>query len=62
VHLELRAGNEAARAFYRSMGFAETIVVPGYYGGRESAMRMLRILRLPGLRPIEWRPPTLDRR
>ena len=62
VHLELRAGNEAARAFYRAMGFAETIVVPGYYGGRESAMRMLRVLRLPGLRPIEWQPPTLDKR
>jgi [ribosomal protein S18]-alanine N-acetyltransferase len=61
VHLELRAGNEAARAFYRAMGFAETIRLPGYYRGRESAMRMVRVLRAPGPLPVNWRPPTLDR-
>ena len=41
--------NPAARAFYNAMGFNETLVVPGYYrgpgGARESAMRMLRMLR-----------------
>lgn len=45
LHLELRAGNAAALAFYRHMGFAERYVVPGYYHGRESALRMQRVLR-----------------
>src|SRR5947208_11071412 len=31
IHLELRAGNDAARRFYRAMGFYETVLVPGYY-------------------------------
>ncbi|MDH4094926.1 MAG: GNAT family N-acetyltransferase [Betaproteobacteria bacterium] len=58
LHLELRAGNEAARAFYRAMGFDETIVVPGYYRGRESALRMIRVLRAAGPVPYTWRPRT----
>ena len=62
VHLELRSSNEAARAFYRAMGFSETIVVPGYYRGKESAMRMVRVLRVPGPLPFNWRPPTLDKK
>ncbi len=45
VHVELRAGNAAAFAFYRSLGFVETFRVPGYYRGRETAVRMLRMLR-----------------
>ena len=45
VHVELRAGNAAAFTFYRSLGFVETFRVPGYYGGRETAVRMLRMLR-----------------
>ena len=61
IHLELRSSNEAARAFYRAMGFAETILVPGYYRGRESATRMVRVLRAPGPLPYSWRPPTLDK-
>lgn len=62
VHLELRAGNEAARAFYRAMGFAETILVPGYYGGREAALRMVRVLRAPGPPPpVDWWPLSLGR-
>lgn len=56
VHLELRAGNEAARGFYRAMGFDETIVVPGYYRGREAALRMIRVLRASGPVPYTWRP------
>ena len=65
VHLELRAGNEAARRFYRAMGFYETVLVPGYYrgveGGRkEGALRMLRVLRVPGPVPYTWRPPRSD--
>jgi len=58
LHLELRAGNEAARGFYRAMGFDETIVVPGYYRGRESALRMIRVLRSVGPVPYTWRPST----
>ena len=49
IHLELRAGNDAARRFYRAMGFYETVLVPGYYrsgeGRKEGALRMLRVLR-----------------
>lgn len=60
VHLELRASNEAARAFYRALGFTETLLVPGYYRGREAALRMLRLLRAPGAAPFTWRPPALD--
>ena len=60
VHLELRASNEAARAFYRALGFAETLLVPGYYRGREAALRMLRLLRAPGPAPFTWRQPALD--
>ena len=47
IHLELRADNEAARMFYRALGFNETILVPGYYEGRFAARRMVRILRAP---------------
>jgi [ribosomal protein S18]-alanine N-acetyltransferase len=45
IHVELRASNTPAYAFYRSLGFVETIRVPGYYQGRETALRMLRMLR-----------------
>jgi ribosomal-protein-alanine N-acetyltransferase len=47
VHVELRAGNRAAYRLYCSAGFAETLRLPGYYRGRESAIRMLRLLRAP---------------
>lgn len=59
VHLELRAGNTAARRFYRALGFSETILVPGYYGAREAALRMVRVLRAPGMVPLAWQPPWL---
>ncbi|MDH3319951.1 MAG: GNAT family N-acetyltransferase [Betaproteobacteria bacterium] len=58
LHLELRAANEAARGFYRAMAFDETIVVPGYYRGREAALRMIRVLRAAGPVPYTWRPST----
>jgi len=58
LHLELRAGNEAARGFYRALGFDETIVVPGYYRGREAALRMIRVLRATGPVPYTWRRPS----
>jgi ribosomal protein S18 acetylase RimI-like enzyme len=63
VHLELRAGNEAAQAFYRAMGFARTVLVPGYYragGKQEGALRMLQVLRAPGPVPYTWRPPRTE--
>lgn len=62
VHLELRANNEAARRFYRTLAFAETVLMPRYYGGREAAMRMIRILRSPGPLPLAWRPPALGQK
>jgi [ribosomal protein S18]-alanine N-acetyltransferase len=58
LHLELRAGNAAARGFYRALGFDETIVVPGYYRGREAALRMIRVLRAAGPVPYTWRPSS----
>ncbi len=64
IHLELRAGNDAARRFYRAMGFYETVLVPGYYrsgeGRKEGALRMLRVLRAPGPVPYTWRPPRTE--
>jgi ribosomal-protein-alanine N-acetyltransferase len=64
IHLELRVGNEAARRFYRAMGFYETVLVPGYYRGgegrKEGAVRMLRVLRAPGPAPYTWHPPRTE--
>jgi ribosomal protein S18 acetylase RimI-like enzyme len=64
IHLELRASNDAARRFYRAMGFYETVLVPGYYrsgeGRKEGALRMLRVLRVPGPVPYTWRPPRSE--
>jgi ribosomal-protein-alanine N-acetyltransferase len=62
VHLELRADNEAARRFYRALGFSETVLMPRYYNGREAAMRMIRMLRAPGPLPQSWRPPVLGQK
>lgn len=62
VHVELRAGNHPAHALYADAGFTETLRVPGYYRGRETAVRMVRVLRAPGQVLPAWRPPTLDRR
>jgi [ribosomal protein S18]-alanine N-acetyltransferase len=45
VGLELRAGNEAARAFYRALGYYELARLPGYYQGVEAAIRMARDVR-----------------
>ena len=62
IHVEMRAGNNAARRFYRASGFVETLRVPGYYRGRESALRMIRMLRAPGAPSATWRPPMIDKR
>jgi len=58
VHVELRADNEPAFALYRSLGFSETLRVPGYYRGRETAIRMIRMLRVSRLALPYWQPPT----
>lgn len=58
IHLELRASNQAARHFYRQLGFNETAYVPGYYRGREMALRMLRELRQPGIAAVQWQLPA----
>lgn len=57
LHVELRADNAAAYGLYRSLGFAETLRVPGYYRGRETAIRMILMLRGPRLLPVPWSPP-----
>jgi [ribosomal protein S18]-alanine N-acetyltransferase len=62
VHVELREQNEHAYAFYRALGFSETLRLAGYYRGRETAIRMLRVLRSAATSVVNWRPPTLDPR
>ncbi len=47
MHLEVRANNVAARGFYKSLGFREMAVLPGYYGSVEAAVWMARALRTP---------------
>ncbi len=42
IALELRAGNAGGRAFYAALGYRELVRVPGYYQGRECAIRMVR--------------------
>ena len=62
VDVELRAGNRAAYALYRVLEFTETQRVDGYYCGRETAIRMMRLLRPMGLAPQTWSPPPSDKR
>lgn len=57
IHLELRAQNKDGFAFYRALGFSETLRLPGYYRGRETAIRMIRVLRPPQSSAPIWRPP-----
>jgi ribosomal-protein-alanine N-acetyltransferase len=50
VRLELRAGNEAAKRFYGSLGYRDTGVSRGYYSRIEDALKMehdLRVVRAP---------------
>ena len=42
ITLEARASNDAARAFYRRHGYAQAQLLPGYYGGRETSVRMVK--------------------
>jgi [ribosomal protein S18]-alanine N-acetyltransferase len=44
INLELRADNPQALAFYLNLGFEQRGIAPGYYQGREAALRMSRSL------------------
>jgi len=44
ISLEARAGNVAAHAFYRRLGYVAAQLLPGYYGGRETSVRMVKAL------------------
>jgi len=44
INLELRTQNHEARDFYERLGFKQLGIVPGYYQGREAALRMARRL------------------
>ncbi len=46
IHLELRESNLDARRFYLKQGFAETLRIPRYYSGSETAVRMRREIGL----------------
>ena len=45
VNLEVRANNPGAQAFYRRLGYRQGERLPGYYQGREAAIRMNHDLR-----------------
>ncbi len=45
VSLEVRANNPGAQAFYRRLGYRQIEHLPGYYQGREAAIRMSHDLR-----------------
>src|SRR3954454_17818794 len=42
IHLEGRAGNQAARRFYTALGYREGATVDGYYSGIEDGVRFSR--------------------
>ena len=44
IRLEVRTSNDAALGFYRRLGYRTVLRLHGYYGGRESAFRMARVL------------------
>ena len=51
VDLEVRADNDAALEFYTRLGYRERGRVPGYYYGREMAVRMTHDLRVASASP-----------
>ncbi len=57
IHVELRVDNTSAFIMYQALGFTETLRVPRYYAGRETAVRMLRVLRAPTAVAPAWTPP-----
>ncbi|HVF63053.1 MAG TPA: GNAT family N-acetyltransferase [Casimicrobiaceae bacterium] len=61
IHLELLEDNAAARAFYRALGFTETLRLPGYYRASKTAMRMILVLRRCEAPRVCWTPPPRTR-
>jgi ribosomal-protein-alanine N-acetyltransferase len=61
IRLEIRAGNAGARAFYHALGFGDAGLLPGYYGGRDAALRMVRVMRRADDQTPTWQAPTLRR-
>jgi ribosomal-protein-alanine N-acetyltransferase len=53
VHLELRASNDGALAFYEKLGYRTTGSKPAYYDGREDAVRMTHDLAVTSTSPAE---------
>ncbi len=51
IDLEVRAENLTAQRFYRRLGYEERGRVPGYYYGRETAVRMTHDMRVPSASP-----------
>lgn len=47
MQLELRANNQGAQFFYRSVGFTVMRAVPGYYRSEEAAIKMQRGIGTP---------------
>jgi ribosomal-protein-alanine N-acetyltransferase len=58
VNLELRLRNATGRSFYRALGFKDNALVPNYYRGVETAVRMSRDIsvRSPSSERGIWRP------
>lgn len=44
IHLEARAANTGARAFYRALGYREVCTEAAMYGGVEAGVRLVRHL------------------
>ena len=47
IRMEARERNAAARSFYKAHGYRETVILPGYYQGEESAVRFEKDLTAP---------------
>ena len=44
ISLEARFSNVDARNFYARLGYSQAELLPGYYGGRETSVRMAKEL------------------
>jgi ribosomal-protein-alanine N-acetyltransferase len=42
IYLEVRSRNEAARAFYRELGYREIKLIRRFYRGQEDAIRLAK--------------------